>query len=68
MRKGSRIQKEKTNNLEEELMKVKIMKEIWTLCLRQIAFIAILLSIADCNGVFEGGPYFYNQVGLFIKP
>ncbi|XP_057851710.2 uncharacterized protein LOC131061871 [Cryptomeria japonica] len=21
-----------------------------------------------CNRVFEGGPYFYNQVGLFIKP
>lgn len=26
----------------------------------------------DCmvyqNRVFDGGPYFYNQVGLFIKP
>jgi hypothetical protein len=31
-------------------------------------FMVILLSIADCNRVFEGGPYFYNQVGLFIKP
>ena len=39
MGKGSRIQKEKTNDLEEELMKVKIMKEIWTLCLRQTAFL-----------------------------
>lgn len=24
--------------------------------------------MADRNRVFEGGPYFYNQVGLFIKP
>ena len=24
--------------------------------------------IADKNRVFEGGPYFYNKVGLFIKP
>ncbi|XP_057868067.2 uncharacterized protein LOC131075253 [Cryptomeria japonica] len=25
-------------------------------------------SISDRNRVFEGGPYFYNHVGLFIKP
>lgn len=24
--------------------------------------------MADHNRVFEGGPYFYNQVGLFVKP
>ena len=24
--------------------------------------------MSDRNKVFEGGPYFYNQVGLFIKP
>lgn len=24
--------------------------------------------MADQNRVFEGGPYFHNQVGLFIKP
>ena len=31
-------------------------------------FMVIFLNIADHNRVFEGGPYFYNQVGLFIKP
>ena len=31
-------------------------------------FMVIFLNIADRNRVFEGGPYFYNQVGLFIKP
>lgn len=24
--------------------------------------------MADCNKAFEGGPYFRNQIGLFIKP
>lgn len=24
--------------------------------------------MADRNRVFEGGPYFHNQIGLFIKP
>ncbi|XP_059076672.1 uncharacterized protein LOC131875950 [Cryptomeria japonica] len=24
--------------------------------------------MADRNRIFEGGPYFYNQVGLFMKP
>lgn len=24
--------------------------------------------MADQNRIFEGGPYFYNQVGLFMKP
>ena len=28
----------------------------------------IFSNIVDHNKVFEGGPYFYNQVGLFIKP
>ena len=31
-------------------------------------FIIIFLNIADRNRVFEGGPYFYHQVGLFIRP
>ena len=25
------------------------------------------ICMADRNRVFEGGPYFYNQVGLFVK-
>ena len=45
MGKGSRIQKEKTNDLEKELMKVKIMKEIWALCLRQIAFLWLFYRV-----------------------
>ncbi|XP_059068311.1 uncharacterized protein LOC131040439 [Cryptomeria japonica] len=31
-------------------------------------FLVIFSSIADRNRAFEGGPYFFNQVGLFIKP
>ena len=31
-------------------------------------FMAIFSNMVDQNRVFEGGPYFYNQVGLFIKP
>ena len=31
-------------------------------------FMVIFSNIVDHNSVFEGGPYFYNQVGLFIKP
>ena len=31
-------------------------------------FMVIFSNIADHNRVSEGGPYFYNQVGLFIKP
>ncbi|XP_057836070.2 uncharacterized protein LOC131046358 [Cryptomeria japonica] len=31
-------------------------------------FMVDFSSISDRNRVFEGGPYFYNHVGLFIKP
>lgn len=31
-------------------------------------FMVTFLCMADRNRVFEGGPYFYNQVGLFVKP
>ena len=31
-------------------------------------FMVIFSSMADSNKAFEGGPYFFNQVGLFIKP
>jgi hypothetical protein len=31
-------------------------------------FMVIFSSMADRNKAFEGGPYFFNQVGLFIKP
>lgn len=31
-------------------------------------FTVALNCLADQNKAFEGGPYFYNQVGLFIKP
>ena len=31
-------------------------------------FMVIFSNMADRNRVFEGGPYFYNQVGLFITP
>ena len=31
-------------------------------------FMVIFSNMADRNKVFEGGPYFFNQVGLFIKP
>ncbi|XP_059065981.1 uncharacterized protein LOC131857427 [Cryptomeria japonica] len=31
-------------------------------------FLVIFSSMSDRNRAFEGGPYFFNQVGLFIKP
>ncbi|XP_059066210.1 uncharacterized protein LOC131857552 [Cryptomeria japonica] len=31
-------------------------------------FMVTFNCIADRNKVFEGGPYFHNKVGLFIKP
>lgn len=31
-------------------------------------FQVVFSCLSDKNKVFEGGPYFYNQVGLFIKP
>ena len=31
-------------------------------------FMVTFNCIADRNQVFEGGPYFHNKVGLFIKP
>ena len=31
-------------------------------------FMVIFSSMMDRNKAFEGGPYFFNQVGLFIKP
>ncbi|XP_057817558.2 uncharacterized protein LOC131030678 [Cryptomeria japonica] len=31
-------------------------------------FMVTFLCMADRNRVFESGPYFYNQVGLFVKP
>jgi hypothetical protein len=31
-------------------------------------FMVTFNCMADRNRVFEGGPYFYNQVGLFVKP
>ena len=31
-------------------------------------FMVTFNCIADRNRVFEGGPYFHNKVGLFIKP
>ena len=31
-------------------------------------FMVIFSSMEDRNKAFEGGPYFFNQVGLFIKP
>ena len=31
-------------------------------------FMVSFSSMSDRNKVFEGGPYFFNQVGLFIKP
>ena len=33
------------------------------------SYIMVIFSnMEHRNRVFEGGPYFYNQVGLFIKP
>ena len=31
-------------------------------------FLVIFSCMVDRNRAFEGGPYFLNQVGLFIKP
>ena len=31
-------------------------------------FMVTFNCTADRNRVFEGGPYFYNKVGFFIKP
>jgi hypothetical protein len=31
-------------------------------------FLVIFSCMVDRNRAFEGGPYFFNQVGLFIKP
>ena len=31
-------------------------------------FMVIFSSLSDRNKAFEGGPYFFNQVGLSIKP
>ena len=31
-------------------------------------FMVIFSNMTDRNKVFEGGPYFFNKVGLFIKP
>lgn len=31
-------------------------------------FVVVFFNMANRNRVFEGGPYFYNHVGLFIKP
>ena len=31
-------------------------------------FLVIFSCMSDRNRAFEGGPYFFNQVGLFIKP
>lgn len=31
-------------------------------------FLVIFSSMSDKNRAFEGGPYFFNQFGLFIKP
>ena len=31
-------------------------------------FMVSFSSMSDRNKVFKGGPYFFNQVGLFIKP
>jgi hypothetical protein len=31
-------------------------------------FLVIFSCMSDRNKAFEGGPYFFNQVGLFIKP
>ncbi|XP_059076363.1 uncharacterized protein LOC131875739 [Cryptomeria japonica] len=31
-------------------------------------FLVIFSNLMDRNRAFEGGPYFFNQVGLFIKP
>ncbi|XP_059070653.1 uncharacterized protein LOC131860283 [Cryptomeria japonica] len=31
-------------------------------------FLVVFPYMVDRNRVFEGGPYFFNQVGLFIKP
>ena len=30
-------------------------------------FMVIFSNMIDRNKVFEGGPYFFNRVGLFIK-
>lgn len=31
-------------------------------------FMVVFNCMADHNRVFEGGPYFHNHIGLFIKP
>ena len=31
-------------------------------------FMVIFSNITDRNKLFEGGPYYFNKVGLFIKP
>ena len=31
-------------------------------------FMVSFSSMSDRNKVFKGGPYFFNQVGIFIKP
>ena len=31
-------------------------------------FLVNFSCMSDRNRVFEGGPYFYNSVGLFVKP
>ena len=31
-------------------------------------FMVVFLNLEDRNKIFEGGPYFLNSVGLFLKP
>ena len=44
-------------------------REKWRSCCLQVnCFMVTFTYMADFNRVFEGRPYFYNQVGLFVKP
>ena len=31
-------------------------------------FTFIFLNLEDRNKIFEGGPYFFNSIGLFLRP
>ena len=31
-------------------------------------FTVVFFNLEDRNKIFEGGPYFFNSVGLFLKP
>ena len=31
-------------------------------------FTVVFLNLEDRNRIFEGGPYFFNSIGMFLRP